>query len=296
MALIEHTLFGKVDKVKVAVERIKTFDPSQSEALVHLAPYYVAYSGGKDSDVLRILFELSGVKYDLVHNHTTVDAPETVYYIRSIPNIQISMPEISMWDLIVKQRMPPTRTRKYCCKYLKERGGVNRFVATGVRWGESPRRKATRGLAEIYVPKKGEGLILNADNHESRKMIESCITKGKRFLNPIVDWSTADVWEFLDVYGCKSNPLYEIKGRAGRVGCIGCPENSNRVAELELYPKYKNLYIKAFDRMIEQCRTDGVGHEKDGIRAGYRTGEECFDWWVSDKAQAVDENQMEMEF
>ena len=55
--------------------------------------YIVGYSGGKDSDCLRILFELSGVKHDLVHNHTTVEAPETVYHIRSIPNIQIEMPE-----------------------------------------------------------------------------------------------------------------------------------------------------------------------------------------------------------
>lgn len=39
---------------------------------------YLCYSGGKDSDCVRILAELAGVNYDLVHNLTTVDAPETV--------------------------------------------------------------------------------------------------------------------------------------------------------------------------------------------------------------------------
>jgi phosphoadenosine phosphosulfate reductase len=61
-------------------------------------PFYVAYSGGKDSDVIRILFALADVPHDLWHNHTTVDAPETVYYIRSIPDINISKPEMTMWQ------------------------------------------------------------------------------------------------------------------------------------------------------------------------------------------------------
>ena len=65
MPLIEATLDGTVDKVKQAIARIKLYDPSQPEAISHLAPYYVAYSGGKDSDCLRILFELSGVKHEL---------------------------------------------------------------------------------------------------------------------------------------------------------------------------------------------------------------------------------------
>lgn len=122
MSLIEYTLEGKTDKVKKAIERIKGYDPITNGYMDE--PYYVAYSGGKDSDVLRILFELSGVRFDLVHNHTTVDAPETVYYVRSIPNIQISYPNTTMWALIVKKRMPPTRLVRYCCSELKETGGA----------------------------------------------------------------------------------------------------------------------------------------------------------------------------
>ena len=56
-------------KVEKAIMRLKAFEPPDG--------YYVAYSGGKDSDVIRILAQLAGVKHELVHNLTTVDAPET---------------------------------------------------------------------------------------------------------------------------------------------------------------------------------------------------------------------------
>ena len=173
MPLIEYTLEGKRNKVETAIRRIKAFDPIANGFMD--TPYHVAYSGGKDSDALRILFELAGVRYDLVHNHTTVDAPETVRYIRSIPGIQISYPDISMWALIVKKRIPPTRLIRYCCEILKERGGKGRFVATGVRWSESVSRKNKRGSVEIL--RRKNSLILNADNDESRRLFETCTLK-----------------------------------------------------------------------------------------------------------------------
>jgi len=283
MPLIEETLFGQIDKVKMAIERIKTFDPSKSELLQGLAPYYVAYSGGKDSDVLRILFELADVKHDLVHNHTTVDAPETVYYIRTIPNVRISMPDTSMWDLISAHTMPPTRLVRYCCKHLKERSGKGRFVATGVRWSES-RQRSTRGSVEVVASKKAKRVILSADNDESRRLMENCTTRGTRVLNPIIDWTDSDVWEFLKHYNCDSNPLYK-RGKK-RIGCIGCPMTSNSKNELEKeYPKYKSLYIKAFDRMLKNGKKE----------YSWTSGEEVCAWWTSAKAQKINKNQMSIE-
>lgn len=44
-------------------------------------------SGGKDSTVLKQIawkcHEKYGYEYEIVHNHTTIDAPETVYFVRS---------------------------------------------------------------------------------------------------------------------------------------------------------------------------------------------------------------------
>lgn len=285
MALIEKRLDETINKVDIAIDRIRSFDPL---TLGMDQPYYVAYSGGKDSDVIRILFELAeNVKYDLVHCHTTVDAPETVRYVRSIPKIQISYPKLSMWQLIVKSRMPPTRLVRYCCSYLKETGGRDRFTVTGVRWAESVKRKANRGGVEVQTSNRKKGLILNADNDESRRLMETCQLKGKRILNPIIDWSDDDVWEFLHYYGCESNPLYQCGYK--RVGCVGCPLAGPKLQqkEFERYPKYKENYTRAFQRMIDAAEKKGKPYPT------WKTGQDVFDWWLSDyKEPEVDENQL----
>jgi phosphoadenosine phosphosulfate reductase len=90
----------------------------------------VAYSSGKDSDVLLDLVIKSGVAFKVQHNHTTADAPETVYHIREVfkrlnargITATVNYPEISMWRLIERKGMPPTRLVRYCCQHLKERG------------------------------------------------------------------------------------------------------------------------------------------------------------------------------
>jgi len=273
MALIENTLYGRIDKVKTAIKRIQDFDPLNYGLD---EPYYVAYSGGKDSDAIRILCELAGVEYDLMHSHTTVDAPETVRYVRSmvIPE-NISYPELSMWQLIVKNKMPPTRRMRYCCSEFKETGGRGRFVMTGVRWAESVNRKNKRGGVEIQPSDVRKTLILDSDNDESRKVLETCSLKGKRVINPIVDWADTDVWELLDHYGCQSNPLY--KNGFTRIGCVGCPMAGNgRRREFFIWPKYQEDYIRAFDRMLI-ARRDG------GLPTQWQSGEEVFDWWMQDK-------------
>ena len=127
------------EKERKAMEGLRMFEPEDE-------PYYLCYSGGKDSDCIRILAQLAGVKHDIVHNLTTVDAPETIQYIKSIPNVQISKARWkdgshkTMWNLIPFQQFPPTRLIRYCCAELKETGGEGRLKVTGVRWDESTNR------------------------------------------------------------------------------------------------------------------------------------------------------------
>ena len=273
-------------KERMAIERIRAHDPLANGWMDK--PYYTAYSGGKDSDVLRILMDLAGARHDLVHNHTTVDAPETVRYVRSIPRIQINMPTYkgqptSMWRLIAARGMPPTRRQRYCCEVLKEQGGADRMVVTGVRWAESAGRRMKRASLEA----RGK-LMLNADNDNHRRLFESCTTKLKWVLNPIIDWTDTDVWAFLRYYKCQSNPLYQCGYR--RVGCVGCPMAGRKwmLAELEGYPKYRDNYIRAFSRMLASRETEGKPLTKWG------TGQDVYDWWVSQEAEA-DEAQFEFE-
>ena len=115
--LKELTLEGEIDKVQIAINRLKLHEPPEG--------YYVAFSGGKDSCVILDLVKRAGVKYDAHYNLTTVDPPELVQFIRrEYPEAweHRNKPEKSMWDLIVQKRMPPTRLVRYCCQYLKEGG------------------------------------------------------------------------------------------------------------------------------------------------------------------------------
>lgn len=281
--LIYDDLFGHHSKVDEAIERIRSYNPLE---FGFAEPYYVCYSGGKDSDCIRILMELSGVPYDLVHNHTTMDAPETVYYIRSIPNVKIEYPDTTIHKLIVKKHMPPTRIVRYCCSELKERGGVDRFVVTGVRWSESVKRRS-RGLVEVQQADIKNTLYLNNDNDENRRLLENCTLKGKRVLNPIIDWSDDDVWEFLRYYGCASNPLYQCG--YSRIGCVGCPMSYRRKQDFERYPKFKENYIKTFDRMLQ---SDFYKLKKPS----WNCGEEVFDWWVSDSRSKIFSDPMQLSF
>lgn len=137
-----------IKKEKRAIQYLRSFEPEEE-------PYYLCYSGGKDSDTIRILAQLAGVKHECKHNLTTVDAPETVRYVReTIGKENIEYPKESMWQLIVKKRMPPTRIARYCCEVLKEHGGEGHLKITGVRWDESRKRKENAGIVRIIGKEK----------------------------------------------------------------------------------------------------------------------------------------------
>lgn len=275
------------EKVQKAIDRLKAFEPADE-------PYYLCYSGGKDSDCVRILADLAGVKHDIVHNLTTVDAPETVRYIKSIPDVKIEMPKYSMWQLIEKKKIPPTRLVRYCCSELKEKGGKGRIKVTGVRRAESVSRQQNGGVVKIigkpkstialakelqakYEQSPKGGLILNTDNDESRRMVEQCYRTTSTLVNPIIDWSDDDVWDFLNYYGCESNPLYQCGMK--RVGCIGCPMKGGEGMKSDLihYPKYRDNYLKAFGRMLK-------AREEAGLQdiVGWESPEAVMMWWVGD--------------
>ena len=287
---------GKSTELKIkeqkAIEALKMFEPEDE-------PYYLCYSGGKDSDVIRILAQLAGVKHEIHHNLTTVDAPETIAYIKSIPNVQINKARWSdgshktMWNLIPYKKMPPSRLMRYCCVELKEQGGKGRLKITGVRAAESRARAANGGDIKIIgKPKTTEkfltendiqysttdkgGLILNFDNADSRRAVEHCFRTTSTMINPILGWSEAEVWEFLHHYGCEANPLYQCDKK--RIGCIGCPMQGrkNMRKEFSKYPKYYYNYIRAFDKMIKAINESGK------ITTAWQTGEEVMRWWVSD--------------
>jgi phosphoadenosine phosphosulfate reductase len=156
---------------------------------------------------------------------------------------------------------------------LKETAGQGRFIATGVRWAESISRKKSRAIYERQHKEPEKRILLNNDNDDKRMLFESCRLQAKRAVNPIVDWSDADVWEFIRDAKVPMNPQYK-EGQC-RVGCIGCPMagTSGREAEFLRWPTYKQAYIRAFEKMIE-AREDG------GLPTEWKTGKDVFNWWM----------------
>lgn len=272
------------DLEQMAIERLKA--ASDMSLMAYQQPLVICVSGGKDSGVITELAVRSGIPCEFQHNHTTADAPETVRFVRSefrrleekgykcTVNIPVYKGQwVSMWSLIPQKLMPPTRLMRYCCSVLKETGGAGRFICTGVRWAESVSRKNNRGIYEKIGATKDKRIILANDNDEKRTLFENCRLKAKRVVNPIVDWADEDVYSFLEDAKFPMNPLY-AEGRC-RVGCIGCPlaGKKQREADFVRWPKYKQLYLTAFERMLEE-------RKRRGKESSWATAEDVFRWWM----------------
>lgn len=276
-----------MDLEQKAIERMQK--ASEISMKLFGQPLVVTYSGGKDSDVILQIAKNAKVPFEVLHNHTTADAPETVYHIRNVfrelelEGIKCTIDKpvykgkrTSMWNLIPQKLMPPTRLVRYCCAVLKEKGGTGRFIATGVRWDESVARKNNRGTMEVIHRDREKRLILQDDNDEARRTFETCKLKGKRVVNPIVEWKTDDVLQYIEDQKIAINPLYGCG--FDRVGCVGCPMagTEGRRFEFTMFPAFKKNYIRAFDRMLEARKESGKSTEN------WENGIDVFHWWMED--------------
>ena len=274
-----------MDLEQTAIERLKM--ASEMSLRLYKQPLVITYSGGKDSDVLLHLAGRSGIPYEVLHSLTTADAPETVWHVRNIfrrlelANVKCTIDthrtpdggNVTMWNLIPRKLIPPTRLVRYCCAELKEGGGKGRWIATGVRWEESQKRKS-RGVMEALHKSKDKRLTLMNDNDESHMMMENCQLKGTRTINPIIDWAESDVLDYASDEKICMNPLYECGWK--RVGCIGCPmAGKHRNTQFKRYPKIKAAYIRAFDRMLAE-------RQKRDLPCDWQTGEDVMHWWMED--------------
>jgi phosphoadenosine phosphosulfate reductase len=250
--LKEDTLFEPTrDKVQIAIDRMKTFEPPEG--------YYLAYSGGKDSDTILALAKMAGVKFDAHYNLTTVDPPEVVWHVKKHSEVVINRPNETMWKLIVRKRQPPTRLARYCCEILKEHGGQGRLVMTGIRAEESIKRSA-------------------------RQMIEPCWKDGgKRYFHPIIDWTSKDVWSFLKGNGIDYCSLYNDGWK--RIGCVLCPFSPRHEKDraIKRWPKIATAYYRAISKGFDYNVANGLTASRR-----FKDSEDVWSWWLSGKGKQED--------
>lgn len=194
--------------------------------------FHVAFSGGKDSQVLLALMELSGCKYHAEMQVTSVDSPNLMRFVRAnYPQVKLNLPKKNMRQLIIQKKLLPTRQARYCCATLKEQAGAGSCTCVGVRAAESSKR-ANRKTIEVIgqkgvgfdiignelVYENGGGMLFDLDSDTKVYCIKG---KDKVVISPIFHWSDTDVWDFIKGNNMPYCDLYDMGFH--RIGCLFCP-------------------------------------------------------------------------
>ena len=213
--------------------------------------FHLAFSGGKDSQVIYHLCKMSGVKFKAFFYKTSVDPKPLLKFIReNYPDVEWIKPKMTMYQLILKKGMLPMRQCRFCCDFLKERNGLNSIVITGITKAESAKRKKRK-------------------NFET-----SCkIGQDKALLNPILEWTEREVFQFLSDNNISVCELYKTQKR---IGCIGCPMSPKTMRRyFRDFPNNKLAYVNTVKKLIQT-----------GKYSQFENAEDVITWWSSGLSRA----------
>lgn len=219
-------------------------------------PVEVAYSGGKDSDVILELVKMAGINYRAIYKCTTIDPPGTIKHVLD-NNVEIVRPRESFFRLIQRKGFPSRNTR-FCCEKLKEYKILNRAVL-GIRRAESKARSERYNEPEVC-----------------REYSKTDKTKNARHYYPLLYWTIDDVSEFIVERGIKCHPMYYdgdgMFHPERRLGCMCCPlaSRKHRIDEFRQYPNMVKAYIRAEQKYL-------LNHPNTPIREYVK---DVYEWFV----------------
>lgn len=195
----------------------------------------VAYSGGKDSDVILELAKMSDIKFRAIYKNTTIDPPGTIKHCKD-NGAEVLMPKKNFITILEENGFPTHRSR-FCCRYLKEYKVLDKAIM-GVRKAESTKRAKRYSEpteCRFYGSKKEH---VNA-------------------IYPILDWTDQEIVEFIVERGIKVHNLYYREDGTidpkRRLGCMCCPLASvnKRREQFKQYPNMVKIYIRAGQKYRE---------------------------------------------
>lgn len=233
--------------------------------------FYLAFSGGKDSQVLYHLAKMAGVKFKAHMNLTSIDPPEVIRFVkRNYPDVELIKPKMSIYDMALKKHLLPTRTIRWCCAEYKEMSGAGKVTLIGIRKAESVRRSKRE---EIEISgRKFSGNFDQFSEHKE-KMVTCVGGKDKILVSPIIHWTDRDVWQFLNGNSIEHCSLYDEGYK--RIGCILCPMSNykQKLKDYQRFPHVKRKWIQTIQKLID---AEYVNHDFTDAEFG-------FYWWISGK-------------
>lgn len=245
--------------------------------------FYLAFSGGKDSQALYHVAKMAGVKFKGHMSLTSVDPPQVIRFVKhNYPDVELHKPKMSMYDKAVEMGILPTMRVRWCCAEYKESAGAGKVTLIGIRAAESARRAKRH---EVEVSSRKFSGDLNGFEIWSKSVIEKKTAKMKRKVNedefsvksdnevrcingkdsilvsPIFQWTDKDVWYFLnEIVQVPHCELYDMGYT--RIGCILCPMASkkSKLRDMKMFPHVKRGWIKAIKAIREG---GGILHRHD---------------------------------
>lgn len=217
----------------------------------------VAFSGGKDSELVLYLCLDRNPNVPVVFNNTGVEHPETVKFIAELEalwhlNLTVTHPEKSFWECTEQygfaqqtkyqaaaSKVPPGKkvNKPNCCYWLKEKPMLQVIRANGYL-GYFTGETAVESRLRMFAALKGPCLHLKKE--------------GVCKIKPLLWWTEDEVWSFIRREGLPVNEAY-LKG-AHRVGCMPCTAYKNWEEQMQkVSPKlYRIMKLRKDNQYVMQ--------------------------------------------
>ena len=230
----------------------------------------VPVSGGKDSTacLVKALKENPGINVTPVFNDTGWEHPltyEYLDYVESTLGITIKrtiggqrkdgQQANTLPNLIRAQGRFPFGLGRFCTTHLKQYalrdyyknylydGETNHEIWFGMRTDESGQR------ARKYAGITPDDIFDIGDLFPSRYSKKLRKTISARL--PVVEWSTQQVFDYLEQNGIKKNPLYD-EGTNDRVGCYPCMLAGKKVQKRMFATEFGKVRLKQIRELEEE--------------------------------------------